>query len=207
METKMADKLQELTERIYQEGVSKAKQEADRILAETNAKAAETLKKAEDDAKRIRQEAQAAAEETRKNVNSELQLAANQAISALKQQISDLIIAKVIEPVADKIWEDSGFLKKMVETAIQNWKQGNEMGEVAVTFPKSLEKEMDEYFQKSSTAIIGKGLKFNYSENLQSGFSIGPADGSYKISFTDEDFSNFFKHYLRPRALKILYGE
>jgi V/A-type H+/Na+-transporting ATPase subunit E len=207
METKMADKLQELTERIYQEGVSKAKQEADRILAETNAKAAETLKKADEDANRIRKEAQAAAEETRKNVNAELQLAANQAISALKQQISDLIIAKVIDPSAEKIWEETGFLKKMVETAIQNWKQGNEMGEVAVMLPKNLEKEMDDFFQKSSSAIISKGLKVNYSEHLKSGFSIGPADGSYKISFTDDDFANFFKHYLRPRAIKILYGE
>ncbi len=203
----MADKLQELTERIYQEGVTKAKQEADRILAETNAKAAELIKKAENDAQQIRKEAQALAEETRKNVNSELQLAAKQATSALKQQISELIIAKVIEPSAGKIWEDPSFLKKMVEAAIQNWHQGNELGEVSVTFPKNLEKEMDEFFQKSSSAIISKGLKINYSENLQSGFSIGPADGSYKINFSEEDFASFFKHYLRPRAIKILYGE
>jgi V/A-type H+/Na+-transporting ATPase subunit E len=50
-------------------------------------------------------------------------------------------------------------------------------------------------------------LKVNYTENLKSGFSIGPADGSYKINFTEDDFASFFKHYLRPRAIKILYGE
>jgi V/A-type H+/Na+-transporting ATPase subunit E len=207
MERKMADKLQELTERIYQDGVSKAKAEADRMMAETNAKAADILKKAEEDAARIRKEAEAAADETRKNVTSELQLAANQAISALKQKISDLIIAKVIEPSAEKIWEDPAFMKKMVEAAIQNWKQSNEMGEIAVTLPNTLEKEMDDFFQKSSSAIINKGLTVGYTESLKSGFSIGPADGSYKINFTEEDFANFFKHYLRPRAIKILYGE
>ncbi|HNW99744.1 MAG TPA: V-type ATP synthase subunit E [Candidatus Cloacimonadota bacterium] len=203
----MADKLQELTERIYQEGVDKAKQEADRILAETNAKAADTLKKAEDDANRIRQEAQALANETRKNVNAELQLAAKQAMSALKQQISELIITKAIDPAADKIWEDSGFLKKMVEATIQNWKEGDESGEIALVFPKNLEKEMDDFFKQSASNIFKQGIKVEYSENLKSGYSIGPADGSFKINFTDEDFANFFKHYLRPRAIKILYGE
>jgi V/A-type H+-transporting ATPase subunit E len=40
---------------------------------------------------------------------------------------------------------------------------------------------------------------------MKSGFKVGPADGSYVISFTDEDFNNFFKAYLRPKSTELLF--
>jgi len=42
---------------------------------------------------------------------------------------------------------------------------------------------------------------------MKSGFKIGPADESYLISFTDEDFTNFLKGYLRPKTSQLLFEE
>jgi len=41
---------------------------------------------------------------------------------------------------------------------------------------------------------------------MDKGFQIGPKDGSYKVSFTDEDFKNFFKDYLRPGLIELLFA-
>ncbi|NLO11970.1 MAG: V-type ATP synthase subunit E, partial [Candidatus Cloacimonetes bacterium] len=40
---------------------------------------------------------------------------------------------------------------------------------------------------------------------VKNGFNLVPADGGYKLSFTDEDFANLFKGYLRPRTSQILF--
>jgi len=45
---------------------------------------------------------------------------------------------------------------------------------------------------------VDKGLKF--------GFKIGPKEGGYYISFSDKDFENLFRAYMRPRISEMLFG-
>jgi V/A-type H+-transporting ATPase subunit E len=40
---------------------------------------------------------------------------------------------------------------------------------------------------------------------MKKGFEIAPVDGTYKLSFSDEDFANLFKTYLRPRTKELLF--
>ena len=42
---------------------------------------------------------------------------------------------------------------------------------------------------------------------IAGGFNIGPKDGSYFISMTDESFKNLICEYLRPATRKLLFGE
>ena len=51
----MQNKLQELTEKIYKEGISKGNEEAETIVADAKKEAANILKNAESEAKRILQ--------------------------------------------------------------------------------------------------------------------------------------------------------
>jgi V/A-type H+-transporting ATPase subunit E len=53
--------------------------------------------------------------------------------------------------------------------------------------------------------LLKKGLELKFDENLTSGFEITPADGSYRISFTDEVFENFLRDYLKPRLMEYLF--
>ena len=69
------------------------------------------------------------------------------------------------------------------------------------------EKEIQQYFTKSVKDLLKKGLEIRFDDEVKSGFQIGPKNGSYKISFTEEDFINFFKQYLRPRLIKLLFAE
>jgi V/A-type H+-transporting ATPase subunit E len=55
--------------------------------------------------------------------------------------------------------------------------------------------------------IMKNGVTISASKNVKNGFQIGQADGSYKISFTDSDFAEYFKEYLRPKVKSILFGE
>ena len=70
----MDTKIQELTDKIYKEGVEKGNEEAGRIIAEANAQKDTILKDAEAEAKRIVAAAEKQAAELKKNTEAELKL-------------------------------------------------------------------------------------------------------------------------------------
>ena len=99
----MENKLQELTQKLYNEGVEKANEEADKIIKEAKAEADKIKKNAEKKAKGIIEEAEQKSEEIKKNVHAELELASKQTVRKVKQQITDLITSKVIDEPVKKL--------------------------------------------------------------------------------------------------------
>jgi V/A-type H+-transporting ATPase subunit E len=161
----MTKKLQDLTEKIYNEGIQKAKEEADTIIKEAREKASAIEAEAKKKAEKTTAEAEEKAKETKKHVEAEMKMALDQSVAALKKEIIDL---NVILHDSDK-------------------------------------KEMENHFKKQLAHHLNKGLTLSFAKNIKSGFKVGPADGSYVISFSDEDFNNFFKAYLRPKSTELLF--
>ena len=63
-----------------------------------------------------------------------------------------------------------------------------------------------EYIKKELADILGKGIEVRFSKKISGGFTVGPKDGGYFISFTDETFIGLISEYLRPATKKILFG-
>ncbi len=204
----MENKLQELTEKIYAEGVDKANQEAQQIIDNARAEVEKMHEKAGKEAEQIVDKARKEAEEIKKNVDSEIKLSARQAISTIKQQITELITARATGEKVKESFDDKEFLQKIIETAVKNWDPKSTRGiDVTVLLPEKNRKELDEYFSKKQKALLDAGLELRFDDSMEAGFKIGPKDGSYQISFTDEDFENFFRTYLRPRTTELLYSD
>ncbi len=200
----MADQLQEMLQRIYQDGVHKVKLEAREILNSAEKRAAELKQAAESEAKKIVEEAKKNAEEIRKNVQADIKMASSQALSALKQKVvSSLIVRAVDAPVAEGL-SDIQFLQKLIIEICAKWNPDSALN---ITLPENHKAELETFFQKSSAGLFKGNLKIDYSPQFKNGMTISPGDGSFKISFTDEDFANFFKSYLRPKASQLLFGE
>ena len=53
---------------------------------------------------------------------------------------------------------------------------------------------------------IGKGITAQFSKKISGGFTIGPKDGSYFISLTDETFKSLIGEYLKADTKKLLFG-
>jgi len=202
----MEKKLQELTEKIYAEGICKANDEAAKIMTTAKAEAEQLLKKANQDAEAIRLRAQKEAEDYKNSTMSELQMAARQALSSLKQQVGTLITVKSTESVKESFAEKS-FVQDLIAKALGNWSlEKSENFDLAVILPKSDEEAMQTFFKNSQLDLLNKGLVLNFSDKIKAGFKIGPKDGSYLISFTDEDFISFFRSYLRSKTAELLFG-
>ncbi len=204
----MQNKLQELTEKLYQEGVDKANEEAEKIVNDAKKEADDIVSKAKEEADKILKDAEKNAEEIKKNSLNELQLASKQAISDLKQRIINLIELKSVEPSTKEAFDDKEFTKDIILTIVKNWDPQNESQvDLKVLLPEKQKKEFEQFFKSKAKGVLDKGVEIEFSENIKGGFRIGPKDGSYLISFTDKDFENFFKTFLRPRLIEMIYED
>ncbi len=202
----MQKKLQELTEKIYQEGVEKANQEAEQILSDAKKQAEELLEKAKKEAAGTIEKAEKEAGDMKKNALNELQLAARQAISDVKQQIVTLIQTKTIEPETKQAFKDEDFTRDIIHTIVKNWDPNSgDNVDLQVLLPETKQKSFEDYFKANAGKVLDKGIEVDFSDRIKGGFKIGPKDGGYLISFSDEDFDNFFKTYLRPRLISLLF--
>lgn len=204
----MEQKIQELTDKIYKEGVEKGEAKAKDIVAEAENKAAQIIKDAQAKAEQVAADAKKRADDLLRNTESELKLSGTQAVAAIKNQIVALVSAKVIDDAASKALSDPAALKEFVSIAVSNWKMSEgEAPRLEVLLPAAKQSELENSFTAGASEALKGGVEVKFSKDVKAGFRIGPVDGSFKISLTDEDFKEFFKEYLRPRTRAYLFGE
>ena len=203
----MQNKLQELTEKIYQEGISKGKSEAETIIADAKKDADKIVADAKKEAENILKQAKKKSEEIKTNAEAELKLSSKQALNSLKQQVVDMINVSVTKSSVAEAIGDKTFIQKIIEISVKNWMAANENPSVTVLVPEQEEKKLKDYFTSAAKKLLDGGLNITADSSVKSGFQISPKDGGYKISFTEADFVNFFKHYLRPKLVELLFGE
>lgn len=206
MHQNMDSKIQQLTEVIYNEGVQKAREEAEAILKEAQQKAVMIEEEARKAAAAIMADTRKKSQEFKQHVESEVKMTLNQAISAMKQQVAQLVTMKALQPPVKELFSDKDYLKTLVSAIVKGWLE-KESFDLNVILPEQGKEQMEKFFRQSLAAELNKGVEFSFSQDFRSGFKIGPADGSYLISFTDDDFLNFLKAYLRPKTNQLLFGE
>lgn len=203
----MDNRLQELTDRIYQEGISKGQEEAKEIVAKAQAEAEQIIAAANKQSQQIVAEANKKAAELQENTTSELRLASSQALESLKQEVINLVNGSITEPGIKSAMSDQLFIQKTIETAVKNWAVHHEAAiDLRILVPEKDEKALIEYFTQTAKGVLDKGFRIESVKGLKSGFQVAPADGSYKISFTDQDFINFYQEFLRPKVVEFLFG-
>lgn len=202
----MENKVQLLTKKIYEEGIVKANEEAAVILKSAKEKAEALVAEAEQKAQNIVERALREADELRENVNSEIRLSARQVISVLKQEIANAVTFRASRAPLGEAINDKDFLKEIIEIAVRNWSQnGHSQADLALILPESAQANVDDYLTSSIKQLLDNGLELQLSKRISSGFRIGPADGSYVVSFSEKEFDNLFREYLRPKTVQLLF--
>ena len=198
------DKLQELTQKLYNEGLSKGKEEGEAILAKAQAQAQEIVAKAQEEAKAIIEKAQKEAADYKVKVEGDVKMASTQALQATKAGIENLIVAKAVEPAKDVLGSEA-FLKEVITAVAKNF-SAQESTDLSLVLPEKLQKSLEPFITAELTKTLGKGVETTFSKKVNAGFKIGPRDGSYFIDLTDEAFQALIGEYLRPATKKILFG-
>ena len=204
----MRDKLQELTEKLYTEGLSKGQRTGEEMIAKAKQDAASIIANANEEAKSIVSKANKEAEELKAKVDSDIKMATVQTLSAIKQKIeSEIIKMTVSEPVKEAL-TDKEFVQKIIGETVKAFdvKSGS-TASLEVLLPLSMKSDLDNHLKNAIAKLFGGGFEMKFDKNLTSGFKIGPKDGSYHLSFSDKDFESLFSEYLRPATRKIVFDK
>lgn len=202
----MSNKLQELTEKLYEEGLSKGKEEGARLLAEAQAKAAETVAKAKAEAEAILDKAEKDAAELRSKTESDVKMASAQALQATKKDIESLLVGNILSGKVKSGLEDASFVKEIIKAVAQKF-SATEGTDLALVLPASLQGELEPWVNGELAKAIGSEVKADFSKKIAGGFTIGPKDGSYYVSLTEDTFKDLIAEYIRPVTRKLLFGE
>jgi V/A-type H+-transporting ATPase subunit E len=204
----MDNKLEQLTQKLYEEGLSKGRSEGDKMIAEAEARAKKIASEAQAEAAEIIKKAQREAEDLRKNTITELSLAGRQVVGKLKDEIATMIVAKSIKSGVTEAGIDPAFIKEILLAVAKNWNgASSEKVTLSALLPETKQKELDAAFEKSAKELLSEGIEVGYSRDVKTGFKVGAKDGGYYISFSDADFETLLGGYLRERVSKILYDK
>ena len=196
----MENKIQELTDKIYREGVEKGNEEAQRLVSNAREEAAKILEEARKEAEAIMANARKAAAETAENTQSEIKLFAGQAVNALKTEVASLLTNQVVSEAVKGFVADKEYLNKFIVSLAGQW-VANEPIVISTADAEGLKK----YFAANAKAVLDKGVKIEQVNGNKTLFTISPADGSYKVNFGEEEFENYFKDFLRPQLVEMLF--
>ena len=194
------DKIQELTSKLYSEGVEKGKEEAGKILAEANTQKKLILEEAEAKAKQILEAAKKEAAELKKNTESELKLYTAQSAEALKTEITNLITNNLSSSNVKAATTDAAFMQKVIIELVKNWAKDEKL-----TIGTENDNELQKYIASNAKDLLEKGLKIESVNGIKTGFTVAPEDGSYKVKFGEDEFVEYFKEFLRPQIQKLLF--
>ena len=75
----------------------------------------------------------------------------------------------------------------------------------ALTIQTEDAESLNKYFEANAKSLLDGGVKIEKVSGHDASFTIVPADGSYKVSFGEDEFVAFFKEFLRPGLVEMLF--
>ncbi len=203
----MQDKLQALTDKLYNEGLSKGKHDGEELLQKAHAEAEGIITQAKAEAERIIAQANKEADELKTKVAADVKMAATQSIAVTKQEIEKMVVTKAATEGVKANMGNAAFVKELITSVVRAFNPQNASPvDLSLILPESLKAEL-EPFVKNEIASQFKGeVKVDYSKKMNGGFKVSPKEGGYMLQFTDEEFTQLIANYLRPATKKILFG-
>jgi V/A-type H+-transporting ATPase subunit E len=196
----METKIQELTEKLYVEGVEKGEKEAQRLMEEAQNRRKTLVDEAQKEAKEIVAKAQKQAADLKKNTEAELKLYATQAIEALKSEAANLITHTLANNAVKSAFQQPDFMQKLVLKLVSEWHKNEQL-----TIGAEDANALKTYFEANAKELLDKGIKIEQVNGKKHAFTIAPKDGAYKINFGEEEFVEYFAAFLRPQLIDLLF--
>ena len=202
----MENKLDILTKKLYDEGVDKARQEAENIINQAKQEAEKIVAEAKAKADQMNADAEADVANLKKKAESEMTLSARQAITALKQAIANLVAGNVAGEIAKVGFEEKAFIQELLRTIVKKWDVAGGNLDMEILLSADEKNKFESFVTAKYKDLLDKGLAVNVG-NLEEGFVIQPKDGGFQIAFSEKLFEAFFNQYIKGFTKKLLFND
>ena len=151
------NKLQELTDKLYNDGLSKGREEGERLLEEARSQADDIIAKARKEAEDIVSEARRQADDYSQKVKSDLKMAAAQSFQATKSDIENLIIGKFAGEEVKSTLSSADFVKQFLQAIAEKFST-DDASDLSVVLPASLQDELEPFVKGQLSKVLGKEI-------------------------------------------------
>ena len=204
--------VKELIDRIRDEGVQSARDEANRIIADAKAQAARIVADAKAEAAATVKDARAAMEREQTATIEALRIAARDTGLELRSAILSAFEEHVRRLVTDVTTEGNVLRDMILVLAGRAAEDFINDKDAVVLIPKRLEDEvsaeLEEFLKESAVAfsadVLRKGVELIPSSQVQGGARVRLVDEDLEIDLSDEALSEMMLKLLLPRYRKIL---
>ncbi len=196
----MEGKIQELTEKLLNEGIEKGKEKAQEIVEQAKIQAEQIINDAKIQAEEIGFKADKDAKTLEQNTKSELKMFCDQALNALKTEVANVVNDTVVKETVKEVVDDKNFMDEFILKMAEKW---GAQEDIVITTQDAA--SLKALFAKKAKALLDKGVKIEQVNGQDALFTIQPADGSYKVNFGNKEFEDYFKSFLRPQLVEMLF--
>jgi V/A-type H+-transporting ATPase subunit E len=202
----MSEKLRLLTEKIYEEGIEKAKSESEKLIANARAEADRILKDAQKEKENIINQAAAEAESARRKVEAEIKLAAVKAGNQLRSNIENLLASEQVNKPLTQGLSDPTILKEVLVNCVSALRKSEE-GDWTIALSREAEKQIQSWMSDTRAQALQNGIEFNADGQRGQGFKVISKSEGYALEFDAASFERFLGKYLKPETLQLLTSE
>lgn len=193
--------LKELIERIKNDGVKSAEENAARIISDAQEKAASIIRQAEEEARRMREVAEVDVKRAERSGTEALRQAGRDLLLTVRSSIED-VFDKIIKSEAAKVL-DKELMSQAVMAAVKSLSDGGTKA-LEVQIPDAQFVSIEPGLRGVLASELTQGMEIVPFKGLDAGFRISMKDGSAFYDFSDREIADMLSRYLNPRLGKIL---
>jgi len=202
----MAEELQSLLDRIQTEGVKKADDQKEQILADAKAQAEEIVATAKSEAESLRKVAAEDAVKSEARAKSAIQQAARDILLALKSDLQVRLEAVVKECAGAAMTPDA--MKKYVDEMVAAYKEKGadiDAGVEVLLNPKDAE-EMESLLKGGLLNKLKTTPEISISKDFAAGIQIGFKEEEVFLDLSDDALTDLVCAYVGPKLSAVLQG-
>ena len=198
----MAEELQNLLERIQKDGVQKAEEESEKILAKAREKAATLLKDAEKNAAAATEKAEQDAEQFMARSKKTLEQAARDVILSVGDAVTSTMKGIAAHEVAAALKPDT--LKKVLVSVIKAYCEDQKNDRIDILLSAEDQKAVTDFMISKFKAHMKKGLEITADSSVTAGFRVSVVDENVEHDFSADAITEALSLLVRPQLAEIL---
>ena len=102
-------------------------------------------------------------------------------------------------------FKDEDFVRELMSRIIEKWNPDGNL-DLNVIMNQKEKEEFEKYLLAKHKDLLNNNLTLVNNSSQKEGFVIQPKDGSYKITFSEKVFEEFFNAYLKDYSKKLLFS-
>ena len=194
----MTQDLQQLLEKIQRDGVDKAQEEADKLLAEARAKAKSIIDAAHADAAKVKADTRKESEAFERRAEETVRQAARDTVLNVEKSITRLLERLLLKDVNTAFGENTNLIGELAAEAVRAYLNGKETIEVATS------DKLAGAVRARLAALAAQGVTVVTDEATGAGFLIRLDKGRVEHAFTGAAVADTLARNLRPRLAALM---